>query len=50
MTPAVLDGRRPFGERAAPGGGRVTLEERLDAALHEARTTAAPSARSARRA
>jgi hypothetical protein len=47
VTPAVLD--RPaalFAERAgaAPtsaagrlGGGRVTLEERLNAALHEAR-------------
>jgi hypothetical protein len=49
VTPAVLD--RPvsqFAERAAPGrpaatagrlgGGGVTLEERLNAALHEART------------
>jgi hypothetical protein len=43
VTPAVLD--RPaslFGERAGAagerlGGGRVTLEERLNAALHEAR-------------
>ena len=37
MTPAVLD--RPaslFAERL--GGGRVTLEERLNAALHEVRT------------
>jgi hypothetical protein len=36
VTPAVLD--RPaslFAERL--GGGRVTLEERLNAALHEAR-------------
>lgn len=48
MTPAVLD--RPaslFTERSGAGpaagadqlgGGRVTLEERLNAALHEART------------
>lgn len=48
MTPAVLD--RPaslFAERSEAGraagaerlgGGRVTLEERLSAALHEART------------
>jgi tRNA(Ile2) C34 agmatinyltransferase TiaS len=48
VTPAVLD--RPaslFAERAGAdptaaagrlGGGRVTLEERLNAALHEART------------
>ena len=48
MTPAVLD--RPasrFAERSGAGpaagvarlgGGRVTLEERLNAALHEART------------
>jgi hypothetical protein len=48
MTPAVLD--RPasrFAERSGSGptagaerlsGGRVTLEERLNAALHEART------------
>ena len=37
MTPAVLD--RPaslFAEQL--GGGRVTLQERLNAALHEART------------
>ena len=36
MTPAVLD--RPaarFAERL--GGGRVTLEDRLNAAFHEAR-------------
>ncbi len=48
MTPAVMD--RPaslFTERSGSGpaagadqlgGGRVTLEERLNAALHEART------------
>jgi hypothetical protein len=48
MTPAVLDrpasrfaGRSGAGPAAAAerlGGGRVTLEERLNAALHEART------------
>ena len=41
MTPAVLDRPGPmFAERAAGavGGGRVTLEERLSAVLHEART------------
>ena len=41
MTPAVLDRPAPlFAERAAGalGGGRVTLEERLSAVLHEART------------
>jgi hypothetical protein len=49
MTPAVLD--RPasrFAERSGAGraagterlgGGRVTLEERLNAALHEARAS-----------
>jgi hypothetical protein len=42
VTPALLD--RPaslFAERATGplGGGRMTLEERLNAALHEARTT-----------
>jgi hypothetical protein len=43
VTPALLD--RPatrLGEGAGPGGrlsgGRVTLEERLNAVLHEART------------
>ena len=36
MTPAVLDGPASlFAERL--GGGRVTLEERLNAALHEVR-------------
>jgi hypothetical protein len=47
VTPAVLDTPAPlFAERAGGGpaaaagrlgGGRVTLEERLNAALHEAR-------------
>ena len=36
MTPAVLD--RPASRFAEQlGGGRVTLEERLNSALHEAR-------------
>ncbi len=41
MTPALLDPPAPlFCDRAAGavGGGRVTLEERLNAVLHEART------------
>ena len=41
MTPAVLDRPAPlFAERAADalGGGRVTLEARLNAVLHEVRT------------
>jgi hypothetical protein len=41
MTPAVLDRPAPlFGEQAAEAvdGGRVTLEERLNAVLHETRT------------
>jgi tRNA(Ile2) C34 agmatinyltransferase TiaS len=49
VTPAVLDRpASPFGERAAVdgpaaaagrvSGGRVTLEERLNAALHAVRT------------
>ena len=41
MTPAVLDRPAPlFADRVAGavGGGRVTLEERLNAVLHEART------------
>lgn len=41
MTAAVLDRPAPlFGDRAAGtvGGGRITLEERLSAVLHEART------------
>jgi hypothetical protein len=39
MTPAVLD--RPgalFEADTAPPGGRLTLEERLNAVLHAART------------
>ena len=41
MTPAVLDRPAPlFADRAAGavGGGRVTLEERLNSVLHAART------------
>ena len=41
MTPAVLDRPAPlFAERVAGAvsGGRVTLEERLNSVLHEART------------
>ena len=49
MTPALLDSPAPmFAERAAgavaggrpasAGGDRVTLEERLNSVLHEART------------
>ena len=41
MTPAVLDRPAPlFADRVAGAvsGGRVTLEERLNSVLHEART------------
>ena len=41
MTPAVLDRPAPlFADRVAGAvsGGRVTLEERLNSLLHEART------------
>lgn len=41
MTPAVLDRSAPlFADRVAGAvsGGRVTLEERLNSVLHEART------------
>ena len=41
MTPAVLDRPAPlFADRmaGAVSGGRVTLEERLNSVLHEART------------
>jgi hypothetical protein len=38
MTAAVLDRPTSFGERTGFHGGGVTLEERLDAALHGART------------
>ena len=41
MTPAVLDRPAPlFADRVAEAvsGGRVTLEERLNSVLHEART------------
>jgi hypothetical protein len=42
VTPAVLDRPAPlFADRSAGtvGGGRVTLEERLNAVLHAARTS-----------
>jgi hypothetical protein len=38
MTPAVLDRPAPLFERPAIEGG-LTLEERLNSVLHEARTT-----------
>jgi hypothetical protein len=37
VTGALLDRPTPMAERPVPGG-RVTLEERLNSILHEART------------
>jgi hypothetical protein len=47
VTPALLDrpaslladAATPAGHAGPAGGGRLTLEERLNAILHEARTT-----------
>ena len=42
MTAAVLDRPSCLGEQTAFDGGGLTLEERLDAVLHEAHTNGSP--------